>query len=90
MEYAKSGSDDQAAAMGDAAFDPDKTSPEEQKKAAGEGDGVSSFRLYLVDVREVAGLSLRWLSVEVVLRFCNGGWNVGGWLLPLVNSENRD
>lgn len=43
MEYARSGSDDQAAAMGDAAFDPDMTSPEEQKKAAGEG--VSGFLL---------------------------------------------
>lgn len=43
MEYTKTGSDDQAAAMGDAAFNPDKTSPEEQMKTAGEGQGVGGF-----------------------------------------------
>lgn len=40
-EYSKSGTDDQAAAMGDAAFDPEKTSPEEELDTAGQGDAVS-------------------------------------------------
>ncbi|KAK5132585.1 hypothetical protein LTR08_008844 [Meristemomyces frigidus] len=39
-EYSKSGSDDQAAALEDTAFDPSKTSPEEQHDSAGsESDG---------------------------------------------------
>lgn len=36
-EYSKSGTDDAAARQEDAAFDPDKTDPEEQKDTAGEG-----------------------------------------------------
>ncbi|MCJ1479840.1 hypothetical protein MMC13_008526 [Lambiella insularis] len=36
-EYAKSGTDDDAARQESAAFDPDKTNPEEQKHIAGEG-----------------------------------------------------
>ena len=43
-EYSKSGSDDKAAAMDDAAFNPDKTRPEEEHNSAGResgGDGVS-------------------------------------------------
>ncbi|ORY62549.1 uncharacterized protein BCR38DRAFT_317955, partial [Pseudomassariella vexata] len=36
-EYTGSGSDDGAAAQEDAAFNPDKTSPEEAKKTAGKG-----------------------------------------------------
>ncbi|KAF2472511.1 uncharacterized protein BDR25DRAFT_161451, partial [Lindgomyces ingoldianus] len=39
-EYSKSGSDDAAAASEDAAFNPNKTSPEHEKSTAGkEGDG---------------------------------------------------
>lgn len=40
-EYSKSGTDDEAARQEDAAFDPSKTSPESQKKKAGEGNEVS-------------------------------------------------
>lgn len=39
-EYTKSGTDDQAAQQEEAAFDPSKTSPEEQKAKAGEGNEV--------------------------------------------------
>lgn len=39
-EYTKSGTDDQAAKQEEAAFDPSKTSPEEQKDKAGEGNEV--------------------------------------------------
>lgn len=39
-EYSKSGTDDEAAKQEEAAFDPSKTSPEEQKDAAGEGNEV--------------------------------------------------
>ncbi len=38
-EYSKSGSDDQSARNQDAAFDPDVTSPEGEKDAAGKGKG---------------------------------------------------
>ncbi|KAK4549481.1 hypothetical protein LTR36_006478 [Oleoguttula mirabilis] len=42
-EYAKSGSDDQASAISDTAFDPKKTSPEEQHDSAGaESDSKGS------------------------------------------------
>src|SRR5450755_1438948 len=37
-EYSKSGSDDASAQQEEAAFDPDKTSPQEEKKEAGEGN----------------------------------------------------
>ncbi|TVY31036.1 hypothetical protein LHYA1_G000206 [Lachnellula hyalina] len=37
-EYTKSGTDDQTAANEDAAFNPDITSPEAEKKAAGKGN----------------------------------------------------
>ena len=40
-EYTKSGTDDGAARQEEAAFDPSKTDPEEQKETAGEGTGVS-------------------------------------------------
>ena len=40
-EYSKSGTDDEAAAMNDAAFDPSKTSPEEQMETAGKESAVS-------------------------------------------------
>jgi len=41
-EYSKSGSDDEAAAVEKAAFDPSKTSPEEEHNTAGaEAGGVS-------------------------------------------------
>ena len=40
-EYAKSGTDDDAARQSDAAFNPDKTSPEEQLETAGKGKAVS-------------------------------------------------
>jgi len=39
-EYAKSGTDDQAAAQDDAAYNPNKTSPEDQKETAGVGNEV--------------------------------------------------
>ncbi|KAI1343145.1 hypothetical protein F5Y15DRAFT_278486 [Xylariaceae sp. FL0016] len=38
QEYAKSGSDDAAAANEDAAFNPNKTSPEAAKRTAGQGN----------------------------------------------------
>lgn len=38
-EYSKSGSDDDAAALSDAAFNPNKTSPESQKASAEEESG---------------------------------------------------
>lgn len=38
-EYSKSGTDDEGARQGDAAFDPDITDPQEQKDVAGEGTG---------------------------------------------------
>lgn len=41
-EYAKSGTDDQTAAIEDAAFDPSKTDPEEQLQTAGAKSGVST------------------------------------------------
>jgi len=42
-EYSKSGTDDQAAAQEEAAFDPNDTNPESEKKTAGEGnDGRSN------------------------------------------------
>lgn len=46
-EYSKSGSDDAAAAVESAAFDPQKTSPEEQQATADResGSDVSSLRL---------------------------------------------
>lgn len=47
QEYAKGGTDDQVAAMDDAAFNPEKTSPEEQKKTAGGESGVSGFSCFL-------------------------------------------
>lgn len=37
QEYSKSGSDDATAAHDDAAFNPDKTSPETEKDTAGQG-----------------------------------------------------
>jgi hypothetical protein len=39
-EYSKSGTDDQAAEQKQAAFDPNQTSPEQEKKTAGEGNDV--------------------------------------------------
>jgi hypothetical protein len=39
-EYSKSGTDDQAAAQEEAAFNPHDTNPESQKKTAGEGNDV--------------------------------------------------
>lgn len=41
IQYSKSGTDDGAAAQGEAAFDPKTTSPEKEKDIAGKG-GVSS------------------------------------------------
>ncbi|SLM34063.1 hypothetical protein LPUS_02737 [Lasallia pustulata] len=38
-EYSKSGTDDDAARQEEAAFDPEKTSPEDEKDTAGDGDG---------------------------------------------------
>jgi hypothetical protein len=42
LEYSRSGSDDKTAALDDAAFNPDITDPDSQKKKAGE-DSVSTF-----------------------------------------------
>lgn len=53
-EYTKSGTDDQTAANEDAAFNPDITSPEAEKKAAGKGNEVSL-------VRSLFCLSLFWV-----------------------------
>ena len=41
-EYSKSGTDDAAAQQEEAAFDPEKTDPVEQKEHAGKGEGVSA------------------------------------------------
>ena len=41
-EYSKSGTDDAAAKQEEAAFDPEQTSPEQEKDTAGQGTGVSS------------------------------------------------
>ena len=38
-EYSKSGSDTESARQEEAAFDPEKTDPQEQKEKAGEGTG---------------------------------------------------
>ena len=40
-EYSKSGTDDGAASQDEAAFDPDQTSPQQEKDTAGKGEGVS-------------------------------------------------
>jgi hypothetical protein len=42
-EYSKSSSDDDAAANEDAAFNPNKTRPEEEKSTAGVGNEVRKF-----------------------------------------------
>jgi len=42
-EYSKSGSDDQVARQEDAAFDPNKTDPEDQKETAAKGNEVCTF-----------------------------------------------
>ncbi len=42
LEYSRSGSDDKTAALDDAAFNPDITDPDSQKKKAGK-DSVSKF-----------------------------------------------
>lgn len=47
-EYSKSGTDDQAAKQDDAAFDPSKTSPEEQKATAGKGNEVNYIFSYQI------------------------------------------
>jgi len=79
MEYTKTGSDDQVAAMGDAAFNPDKTSPEEEMKTAGEGNGVSGF-VFLMALRGEGGVVVRegrgggWCFPG----FRRVGWTVGG------------
>ena len=44
-EYSKSGSDDKSAGMDDAAFNPDKTSPEEEQASAGGEADAKGVRL---------------------------------------------
>ena len=41
-ENSKSGTDDAAASQEEAAFDPDQTSPQQEKDTAGKGEGVST------------------------------------------------
>jgi len=58
-EYTKSGTDDEAAHQDEAAFDPNKTSPENMKEKAGEGNEESGNPLEVspanTDVSEGAG-----------------------------------
>ena len=77
-EYSKSGTDDQAAAMEEAAFDPSKTKPEEQKKMAGKGNAVSaSCASRRLDAGFVRLLLLYYLS-DWGVSGCKYGWGCWG------------
>ena len=64
-EYSKSGTDDAAARQEDAAFDPNKTDPEEQMETAGKGTDVL-LALFYTKSRywyNVVGRGIPWKSV---------------------------